>query len=188
MHNIEHYTYPKDVDKKKVQKELDRHAAEEDYGEGCTGLGSSIRWYENKVYENRDEAEKAIEKMDNGWYDQLAVLYKSNKKPRDNKIKELNDKCRLAYEEYIRRDNIKYPQTVTSTYIGCKNCGSRLARTLLNSNRCPVCHNDLRPEHMLKTVAAAEKKHQKILHDIAEYEKKKGTPEINWLVKIEYHT
>ena len=37
MHNIEYYTYDENVKRELVQKELDHHAAMEDYQEGCTG-------------------------------------------------------------------------------------------------------------------------------------------------------
>ena len=187
-HNIEHFTYPKNVNKAQVQKNLDNYVAHADWQEGCTGLYNNIRWLDNKVYESEDEAREAIKKMDRGCYDQLAVLFQNHQTPDDEKVRELNSKAAMACHEWNRRDRILYAETVTSTFIGCKKCGSRLARVMLCSNSCPVCHAELRPEHMIKSVASAKSKWDKAQRDVAEYIKKKGKTDVMWLVKIEYHT
>ena len=64
-HNVEHYTYPENVNKTEVQAELDHYAAMQDWQEGCQGLYHDIRWLWDKVYSSYEEAEKAIEKLDN---------------------------------------------------------------------------------------------------------------------------
>lgn len=187
-HNIEHFTYPKSVNKTQVQKNLNNYVAHADWQEGCSGLDKPIRWLDNKIYESEEEARKAIEKLDRGWYDQLAVLFKESHTPDDEKIKELRAKAAKACHEWNKRDRVIYADTVTSAFIGCKKCGSRLARTYLHRNTCPVCSAEMRPEHMLKSVSSAENKWKKAENDIAEYIKKKGKKEVMWLVKIEYHT
>ena len=74
MHNIEYYTYSENVNRDYVQKELDHHAAVEDWAEGCTGLGKNIRWIEKGgICTDYDSAQRFIETNDHGWYDQLAV-------------------------------------------------------------------------------------------------------------------
>ena len=187
-HNINHYVYPRFVNKKQVQKELDNYVAHEDWQEGCRGLTQPIRWLEDKVYGSEEEAHEAIKRLDRGWYDQLAVLFQQNEEPHDDRIRALRVKCAEAGDEFRRRDQLLYSQAVKSAYIGCKQCGSRLARNYLKVNSCPVCHAELRPEHMLKSVSAAKAKWEKAKQDVEEYKKKKGAKKVCWLVKIEYHT
>ena len=190
MHNIHHADYPLNVNKKSVQTEWDQYAAHEDWQEGCTGLDKNIRWIESPVYETYEEAEKAIEKLDKGWYDQLAVKYKDNipLTTKSEKLKELEQKVSDAYKEYDKRSSALYVKTRTSEYIGCSACRSRLSSKHLVSNRCPVCHADLRPETTLKLIAAAETKWKKAQQAIKEYIDKHSKKEVRWLVKIEYHT
>lgn len=46
-HNIKYFEYKEDVDRRKVQAELDNYVAHEDWQEGCSGLSSPIRWIES---------------------------------------------------------------------------------------------------------------------------------------------
>ena len=188
MHNIQHFSYPMMVNKKHVKQELDEYVAHEDWQEGCTGLYHDIRWLGNKVYPNREAAEKAIEELDRGNYDQIAVLYYSAMPFTDAKRKELEEKQVKAYDEYNKRQFNVYPKTLSSAFLGCKNCQSRLAVKFLRNNKCPVCNNDLRPEYILKSVAAAKTKWEAACKRTQEYIDKHAKKEVRWLVKIEYHT
>ena len=188
-HNIEHFTYPKNVDKAAVQKKLDNYVALEDWQEGCSGLYHNIRWLEDKVYDNCDDALEAIEKLDRGSYDNLAVLFNERSTDRhDPKLAELEQKEREAEKEMNRRSHILYADTVTAAFIGCKKCGSKLARKYIRGNACPVCSNDLRPEHMIKSFNVAKNRWLKAKENTRNYINRHGKATVMWLVKIEYHT
>ena len=58
-HNIHFAEYSENVNKKQVQAEWDDYAAKEDWQEGCSGLGSDIRWIDH-VCESREKAEEYI--------------------------------------------------------------------------------------------------------------------------------
>lgn len=187
-HNVEHFTFPKDVNKAKVQKELDNYVAHADWQEGCSGLYNNIRWLDGKVYVNYDEAIDAIDKLDKGAYDQLAVLYYDVESVRDDKVKELQAKSDELWKEYERRDDELYVERVKAEFIGCKKCGSRLARKFLYTNFCPVCKNDFRSETALKSIEAAKARANKARTAVCDYMEKKAKRNVRWLVKIEYHT
>ena len=187
-HNIEYFTYPLNISKEKVKKELDGYVARADWQEGCTGLFRPIRWIENPVYESHEEAAKAIDRMDTHNYDQIAVRYKYKEMKPDAKYDEMSKKADELYKEYNKRDKKLYAETLTSDFIGCKECGSRLNRKMLKSNFCPVCEKDLRPEYMKKSIQTAKDKWVKAKDSAAEYLQKKAKAEIMWIVKIEYHT
>jgi len=186
MHNIEHHVYPEKVDKKKVFEELNSYVEHECWQEG--GSLDRIRWEEYPILESQKEAEKWIEEHDRGWYDNLAVRFKKPIRVESAKLKELTEETKRTCKEYRDRSAKLYADTVTSTYIGCKSCGSKIARKYLKANNCPICHAELRPEHMLKSVAAAFNKYSRAIKAENDYVNKHSKKEICWLVKIEYHT
>ena len=100
-----------------------------------------------------------IDQGGKGWYDQLAVKYVDRHKNKDDsKMKALTEASVEAMNEYNRRDRIIYPQTLQASLITCKKCNSKLAKSYLKSNLCPVCRTDLRPEHILKSIESAKNK------------------------------
>ena len=189
-HNIEHFEYPVNVAKEKVKRELDNYVAHADWQEGCTGLYHNIRWINGKVYDTYEEAEEAIKRYDNGNYDNIAVpFYRIMELDPDDKYRELSDKSDKLEKEFDRRLYSLYPATLTSEFLGCKHCGSKLARKyLLHTNNCPVCQYDLRPEYLMKSIEAARTRMNKARDAAADYLRKNAKKEAYWLVKIEYHT
>ena len=188
-HNIKYADYPEKVNKKNVQAEWDNYVHMEDWQEGASGLVHPIRWLDNHVYNSYEEAREAIEKLDNGWYDQLAVKYFDRQQnANDDKLIELEAASEAAYKEYEKRVRVVYPKTLQASLITCKKCNSKLAKSYLNNNLCPVCHTDLRPEHIMKSVKAAEDRWERRKKDVRDYKAKHGKKEVHWLVKIEYHT
>lgn len=192
-HDIKHYTYPQNVDKKQVQANFDNYAAHEGWQEGASGLNSPIRWLDH-VCESYDEAMEYIESHDKGWYDQLAVMYKEYPKAVPSKTLE-NLITRLNCE-ITKRDDYAKTHSVLSfkaEYIGCPDCGSKLKRALLRSDICPLCRTDMRSKTTLDVLARYDA-NIKALRKRIDEEKKKlerknaAQAKIMWLVKIEYHT
>ena len=188
-HNIMYRDYPEKVNKKQVQADWDHYVAMEDWQEGATGLPNAIQWLENHTYESYDLAKDAIKRLDKGWYDQLAVKYVSRSQTGNNKkVSELETAVEDAWKEYERRAKVLYPQTLQAALITCKKCSSNLSKAYLKSNLCPVCHEDLRPDHIKKSIKAAEDKWKRRRIELDDYKSKHGKKETRWLVKIEYHT
>lgn len=188
MHNIEYYTYNKNVNKNQVLKEIDKYVSIQTYQEGGHGTGG-IRWNDQVVCENYDAAEKWIKEHDRGWYDCLAVQYQEPVLPaNDEKVKLLDQKVKSALQEYNARSSALYPETLKSELITCKCCGSKLARKFLRSNECPVCHRNLRPEYIQKSIDVARDAYLRALTKLNVYKVKHCKKETKWLVKIEYHT
>lgn len=189
MHNIEYYTYSENVNRDYVQKELDHHAAVEDWAEGCTGLGKNIRWMEKGgICSDYDSAQRFIEANDHGWYDQLAVRYYEADRGFENaKVKELKKKEADAWAAYREKDK-PWAEGLKAEFVSCRNCGSKLKREYIHTNNCPLCRKDLRPESTLNTVKAAllKAKRAEALRNayVCDHAKKR----VKWLVKIEYHT
>lgn len=61
-HTIQHYDYPGNADKKKVEQELANYVAKRCFQEG--GHLSKIRWIDSEPCANEDEAHEKIERLD----------------------------------------------------------------------------------------------------------------------------
>jgi hypothetical protein len=161
----------------------------EDWQEGCSGLGHPIRWLESVgICASYDEAEKCIRDHDRKWYDQLAVRYYEPARGfSDKKSEELKAKVKATYDAYRAKDCI-WAKGLKAEYVVCRNCGSRLKREYIKSNRCPVCSGDLRPDSTLEAVKAAEQRWKKAQAASNSYICDHAKKAVKWLVKIEYHT
>ena len=189
MHNIIHRSYPENVNKASVQKELDHLAAMEDWQEGCSGLGSPIRWIDVTLADY-DHALQYIEDHDNGWYDQLAVKYKDY--PRSTKMSKAMADLRTRFDAAVASKNkIAQDGSIknrTSEYIGCPKCGSKLKASYLRGESCPLCRADLRSPTTLDRLNKAQQRMEELQRKMEEQHKKETKPVVRWLVKAEYHT
>lgn len=203
-HNIEYFSYKENVDKKKVQRDMDNYVAHADWQEGCSGLYNNIRWID-VVLNDYDEAMDYIEKHDRDNYDQLAVKYYVYpplvKSKTYETLKERAERLRARYNEL--KNNIHY-KDVKAKFITCRFCDSKISVTVLadrlksyahwgNRNECPVCGRDLRPESTIELIEKARQNAEKAEKDLRDEEKKlkakqRKNATIKWLVKIEYHT
>ena len=190
-HNIKYYKYKENVNRNKVQADLDRYVAYEDRKEGCSGLNSPIRWIEScGVLDNYDMALEYIRNHDKGWYDSLAVRFRESNGIESSALKKAREKLNIASDKYLTLTEKFHFENIKATLIGCQNCGSKISRQHLKGNHCPVCRNDLRPQSTQDTLARYKENFLKA-RALVEAEEKKSiakNSKVMWLVKIEYHT
>lgn len=77
MHNINYTVYHCSKTEKQILKDLDTWAY---CPEESSGYHGNIRFHKIPVYKNEEEARKAIEEMDKGWYDDHAVMFRDGRK------------------------------------------------------------------------------------------------------------
>lgn len=161
------------------------------------GLYYGVQFKDITPFASRDEAYAYIQRVDKDYLN-ICVPYLDypNIKVDESKLKELNDRYVALHQEYYaRRDRQFYTtETVKSQYLGCKECGSRLAVKYLRGNRCPLCGAEMRPDTEMKRLDALKARFDKAGDDLAkarakeEEKAKKGVkPTKMWLCKIEYH-
>lgn len=188
-HNIEYYTYEENIKRDWVQQKLDHYVAQADWQEGCSGLPRPIRWLDTVfVYEDQEAAEKAIEGLDRGDYDQLAVRYYEYQKNDTKARQALCEKIKITRANYDDKQMTIWAAGLKAEFVSCRKCGSKLKREYIKQNHCPVCHADLRPESTLATIAKAKERWAGSMKALADYDKAHGKRKVMWLVKIEYHT
>ena len=189
-HAIEHYIYDVNTDKRKIESIMNERAREE--GDYHSGLNQSIRWIDH-ICEDRDKAYEYIDSHDQGWYNQLAVKFREY--PTGEPTKTLLTLKERVKKEHEKRNAYEKAHSVSSfkaEYIGCPNCGSKLKKSLLRTDSCPLCRTELRSKTTIETIQRYKENIKKLNTQIREEERKINQrniqkSKIKWLVKIEYH-
>ena len=184
-HVVNYYTYDLDCKRQDIIEELEEEC--EYNSDSRSGLPNPIRWLDVTLADY-DEAVKYIEKHQREWYDQVAVKYKQYPSHSTSKAaiilegrikKQLDSLDKIVMESHVSNR--------TSEYIGCEMCGSKLKRTLLRGDCCPLCGTDLRSKTNLDRIQNAKSKLEELRLKQDEQIKKDCKPVVKWLVKIEYH-
>lgn len=76
-HCVGYTDYHCSVSQRQILKDLNSFAFDPEERSGYHG---DLKFHEEPVYKNRDEAKKAIEQLDKGWYDDHAVRYRDGRK------------------------------------------------------------------------------------------------------------
>ena len=76
-HCISHRVYHCSTTEKQILKNLNDWAFDP---EETSCYHGNMHFHRNMVFKTREEAEAAIEKLDNGWYDDHAVMFKDGRK------------------------------------------------------------------------------------------------------------
>jgi len=189
-HNINYYTFPKNCNKRDVEDGINEEVCHKTYEEGGHGLYGPIRWIDSTVYPDYQAAHDAIDRLDRGNYDQLAVLYRTMPKGATSKKRdELRIRIADTSAKHNALDREIAARSFKAQYVGCKGCNSKLNREYITSNRCPVCGIDMRSDTTLARLAGYKEKLEKLNEELRKEEQKLAAKgEVKWLVKIEYHT
>ena len=190
-HNIEYFDYDISKNPKDIEANLANYVQHETWQEG--GSMSPIRWLKQSPLPDRNAAEQFIKRHDKRWYDCLAVRYKEP--VMTQAIRDAQKAEAAAWKKYNDLDNEIYVTTLTSEFISCKVCKSKLNRKMLAipkigipKNVCPVCHAELRQKSTLERIDRAKMAAEKASEHTNEVARKSKKQKVRWLVKIEYHT
>lgn len=188
-HIVKYIVAPKNANRKNIVAEICYEVEHADWEENGH-YHSRLTWHENKVYSCKQDAHEAIEKFDNGWYDDHAVLFLDLDAVKPTKsmegIKARIEENRKAQAEFIANHHVRDRK---SALIGCDKCGSKVAREYIpTTDRCPVCRNDLRPASTKDRIKRFEAKTKELEGKYLEAQKKLAAKApVKWLVKYEYH-
>ena len=184
MHEIVHWTYDIKTNKQEILAEASEYA---DRNGDYTGQIEGIRYLDN-VYDSYEDAVKATESLDRGWYDNFAVKYRDVSSASSAKITDIQRRIKETKKkeaDYIKAHDI---HTFKSQFIGCKECGSKLSISHMRGNSCPLCSTDLRSETTLNTIKSYEEKIKTLQkQELTERKKQASKSPLKWLVKFEFH-
>lgn len=191
-HEILYLDYNENADRRKVQNELDTYVQKKCWQEGSSGLLNPIRWLDH-ICVDREEAVSYIQGHNRGYYDQVAVMYRVYPKLKPSKTMETLSKRLEAERDKLRSYSQAHSvSSFKAEFVGCPNCGSKLKKTLLKGESCPLCRTDLRSKTTLETIQRYENNIRELMKQIKAEERKQNekavkNSTIKWLVKIEYH-
>lgn len=141
------------------------------------------------VFRTKDEAKEYIRDNSNKYYRKVDVGVRyidySNVKP----TKAMLDLKRRINETVQKKEKYEEEHSIASfksKFIGCPTCQSKLNKTFLTGNKCPLCHSELRSETTLTTISnylLKIKNLEKEYHCIEKEQYKKG--KVYWLVSAQ---
>lgn len=186
-HCINYIVVDKKTSKNEILNDIREEVMHEDWAEGGS-YHEQLTWHDEKVYADDQSAHEAINRFDNGWYDDHAVLFRDTRNLENATTRRLEkqiEETRQKMYDYIEANHVKDRK---STLIGCPHCGSKLSREYLVSNSCPLCRTDLRSDTVLSRIAGYKTKMSEWEKKIRDEKKKLGAKApVKWLVKYEYH-
>lgn len=141
------------------------------------------------LFNGYEEAEEILERRRSEWsrnytgYVAFRDLESFNKTKR---IIELKEKIESETEKKIRYGLDNNVKDQKADYIGCRKCGSKINKTYIQANRCPVCDFDLRSDNFKKRMAGYQEKIDKLTKELNEEKKKNAAKApVKYLVMYE---
>lgn len=186
-HEKEVRIFPATKTQAAIQSELSLYVSYKCFEEG--GHLGKIQWLEDTIYDSESDAREAIERLDNGDYDCLAVKFRQGSKD-GAKYRELQAKEGAAWKAFNDLCSQVPAKNFKAQFVGCRKCGSKLNKDYIRLNRCPVCGGEMRSDTELKKIARLKAKAEAASAAREAEERAQGRKSKNvfWAVKIEYHT
>lgn len=186
-HERKTFVYAYSTSKKSIESKLSTYA-EARCVEERGGLPCGINWINSKIYDSEADAREAVERMSTARYNCIAVPFRQADMSAE-KIRDLQRKECAAWNAYNTASREVVAKSFKSQYLGCKNCGSKLNKDFLLTNRCPLCGTDMRSPTELQRIARLKAKAEAASNAKEAEERKmsKKSKDMFWLVQIEYH-
>lgn len=149
-----------------------------------------FKWMENKVCDNYEDAKEYINSLNLYRKFNVAVKFKNPlTEPKEtSSMKTLLRRIAETEEKLIQYEKNHSVTTFKAEYIGCPDCGSKLKRELLKTDKCPLCGTDMRSKTTTETLSGYRIKIKELKKQYnTEYKKalEKVKTEICWLVEAE---
>lgn len=173
----------------KIQEKLEERAENTvvttEGGFHC-GKANVCHFY-NEILSSEEEAKEFLEEHYRKYSDG-AVRFKKAAEP-TKKAKDLMRKIenvKQTAKDFAAAHSVS---TFKADFIGCKGCGSKIAKKFISNDRCPLCRTDLRSETTRKTMDEY-KNHIDVLQKRLDEEEKKNNEkagDIYWLTHQEIY-
>lgn len=142
-----------------------------------------------KVFNGYEEAEVTLEGRRSEWsrnYTGYVAFRDIDSVKESKQLMELKKKIDTEREKEIRYGLDNNVKDQKADYIGCRKCGSKINKSYIQANRCPVCDFDLRSDTFKKRMAGYQEKIDKLMKELNEEKKKNAAKApVKYLVMYE---
>lgn len=142
-----------------------------------------------KIFNSYEEAENALEDRRSEWsrnYTGYVAFRDIDSVKESKQLMELKKKIDTEREKEIRYGLDNNVKDQKADYIGCRKCGSKINKSYIQANRCPVCDFDLRSDTFKKRMAGYQEKIDKLMKELNEEKKKNAAKApVKYLVMYE---
>ena len=184
------------LDRRGIEAELKAYAIAADHRERSSGLPRRLRWYDNDPpFDTFEEADNFIELryVDDDKYACVAVRFYEalpDALKADKQYMKLLAKKAALKQKYDSLERAVYVKGLKSKTVSCKRCGCGIPTAWWNSNFCPVCRFDLRPESLKKTLAKGWMDIFRLDHRLIERRNviAKKSRRVSWLIRFVHYT
>ena len=184
------------LDRRGIEAELKAYAKAADHRERSSGLPRRLRWYDNDPpFDTFEEADNFIELtyVDEDKYACVAVkFYEADPEAlkTDKQYMDLLAKKASLKQKYDSIENALYVKGLKAKTVTCKKCGCGIPTAWWNSNFCPVCRFDLRPENLKKIIAKGWTDIMRLDNRLIERRNAiaKKSRRGSWLIRFVYYT
>lgn len=194
-HVVQYSIVDKNIDKNALIADICYEVEHEDWLEGGTYDAGQLTWHNDKIYDTEEEAREAIERFDNGWYDDHAVLFHdaSGIAKKTKKIETLENRINnetAKKKAYIEQNAITNRKSASIT---CPTCNSRITLSYYRGTHfCPVCRGELYSSTVLVRLKKFDEKIDELTKELKKAEREQAKKNaakapVKWLVKYEYH-
>lgn len=186
MHTICYWTVrdnPKD--RKNVVLDIQEYAKE-----NGDGYHSHIVWHDNmRPFDTEEDAKKYLEDTYKEYSDHAVPFLDYSDVKKRASAEKIEAQIQKLHEDKKAWADTHSVKTFKAQYVGCPDCGSKLSREHLKSEKCPLCHTDLRSKTTLEKLEWYDEKiklAKKLL--VEEIKKQKDKATVKWLIKFEFHS
>lgn len=194
-HRIQYIVADKNVNKKELLANICEEVEHEDWEEGGSYDPNQLKWHDGRIYDTKEEAHEAIERLDNGWYDDHAVLFRDSESimKKTKRMETLEARIEAEYKKKSAYANDHKITNRKSAFLTCPHCNSKIALAYYRGTHfCPVCGADLYSNTVIIRLDKFDTKIKELQNELEQEEREaakraaKKAP-VKWLVKYEYH-
>lgn len=184
MHNIRFSTFSETAKKNNMVSCI--LSSVKSHGDG---YGTERINFNDFVFESYEAAEKFV-LSDPGFYAGCACKYRDlDALPDTQKEKDLEKRIGEIYATMLKYTEEHSIQKRKANTIACPKCQSKLNKSYLHSDFCPLCHCDLRSQTTVAQIKKYKERIDKSKKQLqAERIKRNNQAPIKWLVKWEFHS
>lgn len=182
MHNIVTVSYPASMSRSEIMSKVDEYVRSHGSGWGT----DCVRFLDEPIQDNESAAQEVLKSNADNHYGGYAVRYYNTSGVSTAQTKVIDIKIQKTIDkkaEWVLAHSI---HNLKANLITCVKCGSKLNKSYIKGEKCPLCYADLRSKSVLERIKGFDDKIALLRKEKGEICKPKAA--VMWLVWFEYNS